>query len=302
MLVSSYNVLTSSQGGKEYSKMKTTILKFLGIALAAVVILPVAHAQMGQQQGMGQSSGMGQSQAQQGQQAAPPAQAPAAAPMDPAEDAACKKAMAKSTDTKQVAADSNEYLKKYPSGRCAGKVYAQLAMAYFIEGEGDKAGAAAQKALQINANDPDALPVMAIFTAHQISGGPGSAPKIKQTEDFANQGIQLLNGLTKPSPDITDADFATQRDAKLSMCHSALGLAYLFEGKGALAVQHLSMATKLTTPPDSMDMYLLAVAYDSTGQFGQAVTTFEAACPKLTGEMQQRCVGLLAEEKKKAPK
>jgi Tfp pilus assembly protein PilF len=260
--------------------------------LAAVVILPVARAQMGQSQGMGMGQPSGMGQPQQGQ-AAPPAQtAPAAA--DPAEDAACKKATGKSTDPKQVVADSNEYLKKYSSGRCAGMVYAQLASAYFQQGDPDKAGAAAQKALAINANDPNALPVMAMVSANQITGGPGSAAKIKQTEDFANQGINVLNALTKSSPDMSDADFTSHRDAKLAMCHSAMGLAYLFESKGSLALQHLTMATKLENPPEPMDMYLLAVAYDATGQFGQAVTAFESACPRLTGEMQQRCISLLA--------
>jgi hypothetical protein len=302
MLVSSYNGLTLSQGGKENSNMKNTILKFLGIALAAVVILPVARAQMGQGMGTGMGSSMGTHPSQAGPppvQNPPAAQTPPAA-VDPAEDAACKKVMGKSTDPKQVATDSNDYLKKYPTGRCAGKVYAQLSMAYFQQGDGDKAGAAAQKSLQINANDPDALPVMAMVSAQKIQPGPGLAQKIQQSENYANQGINLLNALTKP-PDVTDVDFTTQRDAKLAMCHSALGLAYLWENKGPLAVQHLTMATKLENPPEALDMYLLAVALDSTGQFAQSVADYEFACPKLTGEVQQRCIGLLAEEKKKAP-
>jgi Tfp pilus assembly protein PilF len=273
----------------------------LGIALAAVVVMPVEQAQMGQSQGTGMAKGQGTTQGM----APPPAQtaAPTQTPppaVDPAEEAACKKAMSKSTDAKQVIADSNEYLKKYATGRCAGRVHSQLAMANLQQGDGDKAGAEAQKALAADPNDPNALPVMAIVSAHQITGGPGSAPKIKQAEDYANQGINVLNALTNSSPDISEADFTTQRDAKLAMCHSALGLAYLFEQKGPLAVQHLTMATKLENPSEPMDMYLLAVAFDATNQFSQAVTEFEAACPKLPTEMQQRCSGLLAEDRKKA--
>ncbi len=283
--------------------MKNLMWKSLGIGLAALVALsPAVRAQMGQQ-GMGQQ-GMGQSQQQQGQgQQNPPATAPTppptTPPVDPAEVAAFKK-LALSTDAKQVVSDSNDFLKKYPTSRFAAVVYAQLAMAYLQQGDGDKAGDAAQKALQLNPNSPDALPVMAIVSSHQIPGGPGSGPKIQATENYARQGILQLNALTKP-PDVTDAAFNTQRDERLAMCHSAMGLAYLNEGKAALAVQELVEATKLESTPDSLDMYLLAVAYDGTGQFAQAVATFEAACPKMQAEMQQRCNDLLKDERKKAP-
>jgi tetratricopeptide (TPR) repeat protein len=292
--------------------MKNTMWKFLGIGLAAaIVISPAARAQMGQQQqGMGQGMGsqsqtMGttpqQSQGQQGTQATPPQTPPATQPPASAEEEAAYKKVAASSDPKQLIADATDFLKKFPASRYNASVYAQLSMAYFLQGDGDKAGAAAQKALQLNPTSPDALPVMAMVTSHQIPGGPGSAPKIQATENYANQGIQQLNALTKPA-EISDADFTAQRNVKLAMCHSALGLAYLHEGKGSMAVQHLLEATKLETPPDAMDTYLLAVAYDATNQFGLAVTSFEAACPKLQGEMQQRCNDLLKEEKKKAPK
>jgi hypothetical protein len=76
----------------------------------------------------------------------------------------------------------------------------------------------------------------------------------------------------------------------------------LHESKGPLAVQHLVEATKLENPPDASDMYLLAVAYDSTGQNALAISTSEAACPKLSGPMQQRCIDFLKEVKAKAPK
>lgn len=280
--------------------MKNTMLKFLGIALtAAVSISPVARAQMGQQ-GMG-SQGMGQ--AQQQQQTPPPAaQTPPATPppVDPAEEAAYKLASVRTTDGKQIVTASNDFLKKYPNSRYAGLVYAQLAMAYLQQGEGDKAGAAAQKALQINQDSPDALPVMAMVTAHLITGARDTQ-RIQQTETYANHGIQLLNALQK-GPDVTDVDFTTQRNERLALCHGALGLAYLHESKGPLAVQHLVEATKLENPPDASDMYLLAVAYDSTGQNALAISTSEAACPKLSGPMQQRCIDFLKEVKAKAPK
>jgi Tfp pilus assembly protein PilF len=284
--------------------MKNTMWKFLGIGLAAaIVISPVARAQMGQQ-GMGQSQGMGQPQQQgQGQQGTqgtaqtPPATQPPAS----AEEEAAYKKVAASADAKQLVTDATDFLKKFPSSRYSAQVYAQLAMAYLQEGEGDKAGSAAQKSIQLNPNGPDAYPVIAMVSSHQIPGGPGSGPKIQATENYARQGISLLNAVTKP-PEISDADFTTQRNVKLAMCHSAMGLAYLFENKGTMAVQEMAEAVKLETPPEPMDMYLLGVAYQSTGQHVQSVASLESACPKLTGEMQQRCVGLLADEKKLVPK
>ncbi len=275
--------------------MKNTMLKFLGIALAAIVILPVARAQTG-------SSGMGQGR----QSGPPPPQTPptAATPTgaaDAAEEAAFKKLVADVSDPKLLVPDSKDFLKKYPNSRYASQVYAQLAGAYVQQGDAPSAGAAARKAVELNPNSPDALPILALVSSHEITEtGQVSVPKIKATEDYARQGIQLLNTLQKP-PDATDADFSMRRDQKLAMCHSAMGLAYLYESKGTQAVQELSAAVKLETPPEPQDMYLYAVALDAVGQDGPAITQLEGACPKLSGEMQQRCISFMADVKRKAP-
>jgi tetratricopeptide (TPR) repeat protein len=290
--------------------MKNTIWKFLGVVLAAaIVISPVARAQMGQQQqGMGQGMGsqtqtMGttpqQGQGQQGTQATPPQTPPATQPPASAEEEAAYKDFSASTDSKQIVTKATDFVKKYPSSRYASLVYATLAMAYLQEGDGPKAGAAAQKSIQLNPNGPDAYPVLAMVTSHEIPGG--TSPKVQATENYARQGISLLNALTKPA-EISDADFTAKRNEKLAMCHSAMGLAYLFENKATMAVQELEEAIKLETPPDSMDQYLMGVAYQATGKHAQAVASLTPACPKLQGEVQQRCIGLLADEKRLVPK
>jgi Tfp pilus assembly protein PilF len=288
--------------------MKNTMWKFLGIGLAAaIVISPAARAQMGQQQqGMGQGMGsqsqtMGTTpqQGQQGTQATPPQTPPATQPPASAEEEAAYKEFSASTDSKQIVSKATDFVKKYPSSRYASLVYATLAMAYVQEGDGAKAGAAAQKSIQLNPNGPDAYPVLAFVTSHDIDGP--SSPKIQATENYARQGISLLNSLTKPA-EISDADFTAKRNEKLAMCHSAMGLAYLHENKATMAVQEFEEAIKLEAPPDSMDQYLMGVAYQATGKHAQAVASFSSACPKLQGELQQRCIGMLADEKRLVPK
>jgi tetratricopeptide (TPR) repeat protein len=288
--------------------MKNTTLKFLGLGLAAAVVFsPVARGQMGQQdtsprtQGMGgmapnlvvgqqSTQGAAQSQTPPGQTATPP-------PVDPAEEAAFKAISTKADDPKKVIADTKDFLTKYPNSRYNSMVYYRQASAYLQLQDAKDAGVAAQKSIDLNRANADALPLIAYLIARQIDNGPNAQKEIQAAEQYAHDAIQLLNALQKPA-DMSDADFEAQRKEKLSMAHSALGLAYLNEGKNAEGAQALAEAIRLSATPDPVDQYLLGVAYENTKQYSQAVTAYEA-CSK-DPSIGDRCRTGLKETKDKA--
>jgi len=158
-----------------------------------------------------------------------------------------------------------------------------------------KAQAAAQHAVDLNPASPDAVSLLAYV--YLRGSDPVTMERIKATETYARQGIQMLNALQK-TPEMSDADFNTARNEKLSMCHSAMGLAYLSENKSQEAAQELSEAVRLSSVPDPVDQYLLGAAYEANKQYSQAITAY-TACAKdpLIGD---RCSAGLKETKDKA--
>jgi Flp pilus assembly protein TadD len=290
--------------------MKNMTWKFLGMGLTALIsISPVARGQMGQQ-GMGQQSGMGGGmshstqtgqQSTQGTQQTPPpqAQTPPAAlpPVDPVEEADYKKVTGKHSDPKVMVADATDFLTKYPKSRYNSIVYAQLANAYLQLGDPDKTGSAAQKAVDLNPDNPDAVSLLAYVFLRGTKAGPVTMERVRVTEALARHGIQLLNALQKP-PEVSDADFDTARKEKLSMCHSAMGYAYLNESKNQEAAQELVEAIHLSSSPDPVDQFLLGVAYESSKQYAQALTAYEA-CAK-DPAIGPRCAQGLKDVKDKA--
>jgi tetratricopeptide (TPR) repeat protein len=282
--------------------MNNTTGKIVGLALAIFVVLPASarissfapQGQQGQQQ-QGQQGQQGQAQPgqQPGQTAAPP-------PVDPAEEAAYKAFHdVKSSDAKQITTDGEAFLTKYPSSRYNGLVYSRLTTAYMQLGEEDKMFAAGEKALELVPDNVDVLPVMAMTTSRRINTSQIDADqKLRITETYARQGIQILNALQKPA-DLPEADFDKARDEKLAMCHSGLGLVYYDRTKYMEASQEFEEAVKLEGEPDPVDQYLLGNSLMSAKQFTQAITVLED-CAKPGGQMEGPCKKVLDNAKKQA--
>ncbi len=278
-----------------------TMMKTLGLALATMIVLPAASMA----QGMGQQgSGMGTNKQQNpppttgqaGQQATPPA-TPA---IDPAEEAAFKKAIAVgATDPKAVAQQGEDFMKKYPNSRYATQIYALMASAYMQMNDPVNAMADGLKSLDKYADNVDALSVLAVVMSRQYNPGqqPDAQEKLQQAEKYARTGIDQLTALQKPT-DQTDADFTKMRDAKLAMCYSGLGLVEYKENKSTDAALQFAEAVKREIPPDPVDQYLLGVALMDTKQYAGAVATFQD-CLKDPLKMKDLCESGLKEAKQK---
>lgn len=284
--------------------MKSTTGKMVGLGLALFIVMPASARveasvqQQGQQQGQQGQQGQGQ-QGQQGQTGQQPGQT-AAPPVDPAEEAAYKTFHeANSNDAKDVVSKGEAFLTKYPSSRYDGLVYSRLTTAYMQLGMEDKMFAAGQKALELVPDNVDVLPVMAMTTSRRINTGEIDAEqKLRMTETYARQGIQLLNAAQKPA-DMPEADFDKARDEKLAMCHSGLGLVDYDRQKYTEATQEFEEAVKLEGEPDPVDQYLLGNSFMAAKQYGQAVTALEA-CAKPGGQMEGPCKKVLENAKRAA--
>jgi tetratricopeptide (TPR) repeat protein len=166
-------------------------------------------------------------------------------------------------------------------------------------GQEEKMFAAGEKALELVPDNVDVLPVMAMTTSRRINTSEIDADqKLRITETYAREGIQILNALQKPA-DLPEADFDKARDEKLAMCHSGLGLVYYDRQKYMEASQEFEEAVKLEGEPDPVDQYLLGNSLIAAKQYSQAITALEA-CAKPGGPMEAGCKKALDNAKSKA--
>jgi tetratricopeptide (TPR) repeat protein len=122
--------------------------------------------------------------------------------------------------------------------------------------------------------------------------------KLQKCEGYAKRAISLLEKLEKPAG-LSDADFAKAKNEKLSMCHSGLGFVDFQRQKYADAVTEFEQATKLASIPDSVDFYILGLAYQKMKRFDDAVTSF-GHCAEKPGPLQERCKAGAEQAKKLA--
>src|SRR5579872_3976297 len=90
------------------------------------------------------------------------------------------------------------FLAKFPMSLYAGAVYSTLTTAYLNTNQPDKMVTAGQKALEINPDNVDVLPLLAWAIPRRVTGQTADGPKqLAQAEDYAKHAIQLLTTLPK---------------------------------------------------------------------------------------------------------
>jgi Tetratricopeptide repeat len=287
-------------------------LKIGGTVLLALLFIATGRAQMnqtpapstppaqspsqpppsGQLPGAGQLPSTGQ---------APGTSAPA--PVDKAEEDAYKAFLAAhgpGDPTPEITL-GEAFTAKYPSSRYLPSVYAALAIAYLGRGESgdsDKMMAAAQKAIDLDPDNVDALSLLVWAKARTVNPGtPGAAETFVTLENYAHHAIQLVSTMAKPA-NLTDEQFSAAKNDNLSMCHSGLGLIEYKTGKYAESVSDLTQSIQLANTPDPVDYFILGHAYEMVQRYDDAVGAFMKC--STDGPMQARCQAGLDDAKKKA--
>ena len=190
------------------------------------------------------------------------------------------------------------FLIKYPMTVYAGAVYSELASAYLNTNQADKMLSAGTKAVEINPDNVDVLPLLAWAIPRRVNGQtPDAAQQLAKAQDYAKHGIQLLTTMPKPE-EMDDAAFTKAKNEKLAMCHDGIGVAEVKTGKYDAAIAELNQSVELSATPDPVDFYLLGVANQLTSHFTDAIASFTKC--STTGPLQAQCKAGLEEVKKKA--
>jgi tetratricopeptide (TPR) repeat protein len=205
---------------------------------------------------------------------------------------------ARNADPMKVIELGEAFIAKYPMSIYVGAVYSTLTSAYLNTSQPDKMVAAGQKALEINPDNVDVLPLLAWAIPRRVTGQTADGPKqLAQAEDYAKHGIQLLNTLPKP-PEMDDTAFTKAKNEKLAMCHDGLGVAEVKTGKYDDAIADLNQSVELSATPDPVDFYLLGISNQATSHFTDAIASFTKC--STDGPFQAQCKAGIDEVKKKS--
>ena len=204
------------------------------------------------------------------------------------EDAAYKVVYdARVGDPKHLIEVGEGFLAKYPMSIYAGAVYSELTTAYLNAGQEDKFLEAGNKALELNPDNVDVLPLMAMAIPRRINSKTTDAPQqLQKAQTFGKHGVELLNSMPKPA-DLDDATFTKVKNDKLAMCHSGLGVAAFQQGKYPESITELSQSVLLASVPDPVDYYLLGKADQATSHFTDAIAAFNKCAA--AGPLQAQC-------------
>jgi tetratricopeptide (TPR) repeat protein len=190
------------------------------------------------------------------------------------------------------------FLTKYPMSIYAGAVYSELAAAYLNTNQPDKMVTAGSKAVEINPDNVDVLPLLAWAIPRRVTAQtPDAAQQLAKAQDYAKHGIQLLTTMPKPE-EMDDAAFTKAKNEKLAMCHDGIGVAEVKTGKYDDAIAELNQSVELSSTPDPVDFYLLGVANQLTSHFTDSIAAFTKC--STAGPLQTQCKSGLDDVKKKS--
>jgi tetratricopeptide (TPR) repeat protein len=190
------------------------------------------------------------------------------------------------------------FVAKYPMSYYAGAVYGMLTATYLATNQTDKMIDAGNKALTLDPDNVDVLPILAWAIPRRVNGNSGdSLQMLQKAQGYAHHGLDLMAAAEKPK-EMSDEEFAKAKNEKISMCHDGLGVVAVKTGHNDEAITELTQAIQLSADPDPVDNYLLGIAQENSSHFTDAISNFTKC--SANGPMQAQCKAQLDATKKKS--
>lgn len=190
------------------------------------------------------------------------------------------------------------FVAKYPMSYYAGAVYGMLTATYLSTNQTDKMIDAGNKALVLDPDNVDVLPILAWAIPRRVNGNSAdSLQMLQKAQGYAHHALDLIATAEKPK-EMSDEDFTKTKNEKISMCHDGLGVVAVKTGHNDEAITELTQAIQLSADPDPVDNYLLGVAQENTSHFTDAISNFTKC--SASGPMQAQCKAQLDATKKKS--
>lgn len=168
-----------------------------------------------------------------------------------------------------------DFVAKFPTSHYLPGVYGTLTSSYFATGDTEKMFAVGSKAIQLDPENVDVLSLLAMAIPRRVKTTTPDGPKRLQTaEGYARRAIEIIPTMTKPAS-VDDASFEKNKNDKLALAHSGLGLIAINHQKYEDARSELLQAVQLASSPDPVDYFLLGNADVQGSYYKDAVDAYE---------------------------
>ncbi len=216
-----------------------------------------------------------------GEPAQPAAQQKGPAPKSQGELEALQAMFNAQNNPDQLIAAAENLLTKYADTEFKDTALFFEAGAYQRKGDADKAQVYAERALAANPKNFQASLMLAETIAqHTRENDLDKEEKLARAEKYANDTIATLNTAEKPNPQITDQQWADIKKDMIAQTHDALGMAALARKKYDVAINEFKLSVEGAAHPEPAYEVRLASAYNSAGQYDEAIKLAE----KVMGE------------------
>jgi len=168
--------------------------------------------------------------------------------------------------------------------------YTMAAAAAQMKNDFEKMSLYAEKTLEV---DPKSFSAMIMLAA----GIPqrtrefdlDKEEKLARAEKYARAAAEAIKTAEKPRPDITDEQWEGAKKDVTSQAHEALGLIAMARKKYDVAIKEFKTSIEVGASPDPTTKVRLASAYNSNGNFDEAIATADQvmADPQLDPTLRQ---------------
>lgn len=167
-----------------------------------------------------------------------------------------------------------DFVAKFPMSHYLPGVYGVLTSSYFAAGDTEKMFAVGSKAIQLDPENVDALSLLAMAIPRRVKPtAPDGAERLQTAEAYARRAIEIIPTITKPAT-VDDASFEKDKNDKLALAHSGLGLIDINHQKYDDARNELLQALQLASSPDPVDYFLLGNADVQGSYYKDAVDAY----------------------------
>jgi tetratricopeptide (TPR) repeat protein len=169
-------------------------------------------------------------------------------------------AMFNEKDLKKKASLGEAFLQTYPNSDFKGNAYSVMMQTYFQLGDTAKAVDAAQKDLQVDPDNTDALALGSYVFPFTFKGDdPNATANLDRADKDAKHGLEVLQKIQKPA-NVTDEQFQQAVRPKRALFNGVIGFVALQRKDYAGAITSFKAAAD-DNPSDIYTFYRLGLAY-----------------------------------------
>jgi tetratricopeptide (TPR) repeat protein len=187
-------------------------------------------------------------------------------------------AMFNATNVDEQIAAANNVLEKFADTEFKGIALEVIAADYQRKNDFAKAVTYAERALEADPKNIEAMLVLAgQYAINTHDTDFDKEDKLKNAEKYANQAIATIQTAEKPSPQATDDQWNAQKKDWLSAAHESLGQVAMVRKKPDDAVTEFKIAVDTAATPEAPDYVRLAQADNMVHKYDDAIAAAEKA-------------------------